>query len=47
MTPTYWQAKADLCLDLAVKQMKENKAEAIKNINRALIALNKLQERGN
>lgn len=43
MTKEYYQAKADLCRDLAVKQMVEgDNKEAGKNLLRMVNALNEL-----
>lgn len=43
MNKEYYQAKADLCRDLAIKQMVEgNSGEAGKNLIRMVNALNEL-----
>ena len=42
-TKEYYEAKADLCKDLAVKQMGEgNNGEAVKNLFRMVNALNEI-----
>jgi hypothetical protein len=44
MNKEYYQAKADLCRDLAIKQMVEGEAkEAGANLIRMVNALNKLE----
>ena len=44
MNKEYYQAKADLCRDLAIKQMVEGEAkEAGDNLIRMVNALNKLE----
>jgi cation transport regulator ChaC len=42
-TKEYYEAKADLCKDLAIKQMTEGKSgEAAKNLFRMINALNEV-----
>ena len=44
-TKDYWKAKAELCLNLAIEQGKDNEKqiEALRNFNRYLIARQMIQ----
>lgn len=44
MNKQYWQAKADLCEDVAIKQLMElDTGKAMKNIERMVYALSMAQ----